>query len=106
MRPPVDPWNVDSALDGAMRLDLSELRFYWPRSLTLAERFGGNRNAYVWGLALAAYNAGGRAVNAALVWADQVGWSSPWTWLSAPAGATGWDQGQTSRYVRTILGCR
>src|SRR5215469_251944 len=64
MQPPVNPWDVDSALDGAARLDLSQLRAYWGRSLTIATRFGGNRNAYVWGLALAAYNAGGRAVNA------------------------------------------
>lgn len=105
MQPPVDPWNVDSALDGAARLDLSELRFYWARSLTIARHFHGNRNAYVWGLALAAYNAGGRAVNAALAWADHVGWSNAWTWLSAPGSVTGWSQGQTSGYVRNILGC-
>lgn len=105
MQPPVNPWNVDSALDGAMRLDLRELRAYWPRSLSLAQHFDGNRNAYVWGLALAAYNAGGGAVNAALRWADQVGWSDAWTWLNAPHEVVGWDQRQTSGYVRTILGC-
>jgi soluble lytic murein transglycosylase-like protein len=105
MQPPVNPWDVDSALDGAARLDLSELRSFWGRSLTIATRFGGNRNAYVWGLALAAYNAGGRAVNAALAWADRVGWSSAWTWLSAPNQVVGWSQQQTSPYVRNILGC-
>lgn len=101
----VDPWNVDSSLDGMARYDQNELRAYWDRSGWIADHFGGNRNQYVWGLALAAYNAGGRAINAALAWADRVGWSNPWTWLQAPNGAVGWDEAQTFYYVKDILGC-
>ena len=102
----IDPWNPWQALDGMARYDLDSLRSFWGWSGAIASRFGGNRNSYAWGMALAAYNAGGAAAGRALGWADRQGWADgPWTWLSAPAGATGWDQGQTSRYVRNILGC-
>jgi peptidoglycan DL-endopeptidase CwlO len=48
---PTDPWQ---ALDGLARYDLASLRAFWGWSHTIAVRFGGNRNAYAWGMALAA----------------------------------------------------
>ena len=97
----IDPWNPWQSLDAMARYDLASLRAFWDESHTVAVRFGGNRNAYAWGMALAAYNAGGPNTGRALSWADQQEWSrGPWTWL--------WwfgDANQTFYYVPDILGC-
>lgn len=97
----VDPWNPWESLDAMGRYDLESLRSFWGWSGAIADRFGGNRNAYAWGLALAAYNAGGLNTGHALGWADRQGWNrGPWTWLY-------WfgDANQTFYYVPDILGC-
>jgi hypothetical protein len=100
---PHDPWQ---SLDAMARYDLDSLRAFWGWSGTIAELFGGNRNAYAWGLALAAYNAGGPHTGRALTWAKTLGWSNgPWMWLSAPNEFANWDVDQTRPYVMTILGC-
>lgn len=100
---PHDPWQSLMAMG---QYNHNSLKSFWDWSGNIADQFGGNRNAYAWGLALAAYNAGGGAVGAALGWAGKNGWKDgPWMWLEAPYGATGWDQGQTSNYVANILGC-
>jgi soluble lytic murein transglycosylase-like protein len=97
----LDPWDPWQALDGMARYDLDSLRAFWGWSHTIAARFGGNRNAYAWGLALAAYNAGGPNTGHALGWASRHDWNrGPWTWL--------WwfgDANQTFYYVPDILGC-
>ena len=97
----IDPWNPWQSLDGMARYDLDSLRAFWDWSGTIATTFGGNRNAYAWGLALAAYNAGGGHVGTVLGWAASQGWNrGPWTWL--------WwfgDANQTFSYVPGILGC-
>ena len=97
----LDPWDPWQALDGMARYDLDSLRAFWDWSHTIATRFGGNRNAYAWGLALAAYNAGGGATSKAAAWADGRNWNrGPWTWL--------WwfgESNQTFYYVPDILGC-
>ena len=97
----IDPTNPWQSLDGLARYDLASLRAFWGWSHTIAVRFGGNRNAYAWGMALAAYNAGGPNTGAALGWADRVGWDrGPWTWLWWFGAAN-----QTFYYVPDILGC-
>jgi soluble lytic murein transglycosylase-like protein len=97
----LDPTNPWQSLDGMARYDLASLRAFWGWSHTIAVQFGGNRNAYVWGLALAAYNAGGPNTGKAVGWAARYGWNhGPWTWL--------WwfgDANQTFYYVPDILGC-
>jgi hypothetical protein len=97
----INPWDPWQSLDGMARYDLASLRAFWDESHTIAVRFGGNRNSYAWGMALAAYNAGGPNTGRALTWADQHDWSrGPWTWL--------WwfgDANQTFYYVPDILGC-
>ena len=57
----LDPWDPWQALDGLARYDLDSLRAFWDWSHTIASQFGGNRNAYAWGLALAAYHAAYRS---------------------------------------------
>ena len=97
----VDPTNPWQSLDGMARYDLASLRAFWGWSHTIAVDFGGNRNAYAWGLALAAYNAGGPQTGDALGWASQQGWyDGPWTWLWWFGRAN-----QTFYYVPDILGC-
>jgi hypothetical protein len=97
----IDPWNPWQSLDGMARYDLDSLRAFWGWSSTIAAKFGGNRNAYAWGLALAAYNAGGGATGAAVGWAANQGWDrGPWTWLWWFGSAN-----QTFSYVPDILGC-
>jgi hypothetical protein len=97
----LDPWDPWQALDGMARYDLDSLRAFWDWSHTIATRFGGNRNAYAWGLSLSAYNAGGPNTGKALGWAEQQNWNrGPWTWL--------WwfgDANQTFYYVPDVLGC-
>ena len=97
----LDPWDPWQALDGMARYDLDSLSAFWDWSHTIASRFGGNRNAYAWGLALAAYNAGGPNTGKALGWADTQHWKQgPWAWL--------WwfgERNQTFYYVPDILGC-
>ena len=97
----VDPTNPWESLDGMARYDLDSLRAFWGWSHTIAVDFGGNRNAYAWGLALAAYNAGGPQTGDAVGWASQQGWyDGPWTWLWWFGSAN-----QTFYYVPDILGC-
>lgn len=97
----IDPWDPYQALDGMVRYDLDSLRAFWDWSHTIAVRFGGNRNAYAWGMALSAYNAGGPNTGHALGWAADQDWSrGPWTWLWWFGNAN-----QTFYYVPDILGC-
>ncbi|HLW02834.1 MAG TPA: transglycosylase SLT domain-containing protein [Ktedonobacterales bacterium] len=97
----INPWDPWQSLDGMARYDLDSLRAFWGWSHTIAVDFGGNRNSYAWGLALAAYNAGGGATGAAVGWASSQGWyDGPWTWLWWFGNAN-----QTFYYVPDILGC-
>ena len=97
----INPWEPYQSLDAMARYDLASLQSFWGWSGTIADQFGGNRNSYAWGLALAAYNAGGGAVGNAVGWASRNSWyRGPWTWLY-------WfgDANQTFYYVPDILGC-
>lgn len=72
----VNPWNPQSALEGAARLDAANLRAY-----------GGD-----WAKVLAAYNAGGGAVN-----------------YTVSRGGKNWQQylpSETQNYIRIILGTK
>jgi soluble lytic murein transglycosylase-like protein len=99
----INPWDPWQSLDAMARYDLASLGSFWGWSSTIAAQFGGNRNAYAWGLALAAYNAGGPTTGRAVGWANStaIHWNrGPWTWL--------WwfgDANQTFYYVPDILGC-
>ncbi len=95
----IDPHQPYASLDAMARYDLDSLRSFWDWSGTIAQRFHGNRNSYVWGLSLAAYNAGGGSVGKALAWAVAHHWyKGAWTWLW-------WYGRETFQYVPDILGC-
>ncbi len=99
----IDPRDPAQSLDAAAHLDAGRVQQYAPRALQLAQHYGGSSARYAYGLALAAYNGGAGAVEAA--WRRSFApygvplWpSDAWDWLS--------HMGQeTQHYVPAILGC-
>ncbi|HEU5368634.1 MAG TPA: lytic transglycosylase domain-containing protein [Ktedonobacterales bacterium] len=99
----IDPTNPEQSLDAAARLDRARLSQYAQRGADLAEHYGGASARYAYGLVLAAYNAGGGAVETAWSRAftdngEQVWPKDAWAWLALMPN-------QTRNYVPAILGC-
>jgi hypothetical protein len=95
----IDPRDPRQALDASARLDASHLQTYAARARQLASHYGGWSARYGYALALAAYNAGGGALQNAWDQAFASAWpSSPWAWLGLMGG-------ETQRYIPDIINC-
>jgi soluble lytic murein transglycosylase-like protein len=95
----IDPHDPQQALDASARLDAGHLKAYAKRAQQLAKHYGGWSARYGYALALAAYNAGPGALEAAWNRAFGAGWaSSAWAWLAQMAA-------ETQRYVPNIINC-
>ena len=95
----IDPRDPAQSLDAAARLDRERLSQFSTRAQQLSTHYGGASAHYAFGLALAAYDAGVGAVNAA--WAQSVsnGWpADSWDWLAQM-------HQEPRQYVPAILGC-
>jgi len=95
----IDPHDPAESLDAAARLDRARLSLFSNHAQQLSTHYGGASAHYAFGLALAAYDAGVGAVNAAWETSLRNGWpADSWDWLAHM-------HQEPRQYVPAILGC-